>query len=269
MIQSNLLSICFIRAVALALIASLHLTAMAQAQSKQPESQNQQTPSANRIATPIKTWPEPGSPMELLPKIEFQPLTDEDMRNAFAIIYAKEKPPIPWDRIKQKVCLTKFWQKKPTDGENPFMINSYDGLSGFVKINGYVAASRPSASDKLGNPGDYGKGQLDAFFIAPIQEKLRVRAPKDRYVILDLRKTSERSCALLDSKCKIYSADAYLYWVGLSNVDGQFSEGPREDLRSVYIEDHCYKNEFKTQLFYHRFQPNILERIVGFFFSLS
>ena len=69
MIQSNLLSICFIRAVALALIASLHLTAMAQAPNKQPESQNQQTSSANRIATPIKTWPEPGSPMELPEKL--------------------------------------------------------------------------------------------------------------------------------------------------------------------------------------------------------
>ena len=269
MIQSNLPSICFIRAVALALIASLHLTAMAQAPNKQPESQNQQTSSANRIATPIKTWPEPGSPMELLPKIEFQPLTDEDMRNAFAIIYAKQKPPVTWDRIKQKVCLTKFWQKKPTDGENPFMINAYDGRHGFIKLNGYVAASRSGASDKLGNLDDYGKGQLDAFAIEPIQEKPQARNPKFRFVILDLRKTSEKNCSLFDSKCKIYNAEVYSYWVGLMDGSVNWSEGPREDLRSVYIEDHCYKNEFKTQLFYHRFQPNILERIVGFFFSLS
>ena len=269
MIQSNLPSICFIRAVALALIASLHLTAMAQAPNKQPESQNQLTSSANRIATPIKTWPERGSPMELLPKIELQPLTDEDMRNAFAIIYAKEKPPITWDRIKQKVCLTKFWQKKPTNDENPFMINSYEGRSGFVKINGYVARSSPGTSSKLGNLDDYGKGQLDAFSIAPIQEKFQAMNPKDRYVTLDLRKTSEKSCSLFDFKCKIYSAEAYLYWGGFLDEDYKASQGPREDLRNVYIEDHCYKNEFKTQLFYHRFQPNILERIVGFFFSLS
>lgn len=268
MIKSNLLNSCFIRGLVLVFVVSLRLTAMAQAPNSQPVSPSPQVSSENRIASLIKTWPEPGSPMELLPKIEVQPLTDEDMRMAFAAFYAKQTPQPTWEHIKQKVCLTKFWQKKPMNDENPFMINAYDGRHGFIKLNGYVAEAKPGGGSKLGSNEGVGEGQLDGSNMMPIHGKLLANS-RVRYVGLELRKIFEKNCSVLDSKCKIYNAEAYLHWVGFMDVDGKSTEGPREDLRNVYIEDRCYKNEFKTQLFYHRFQPNIFERIVRFFFSLS
>ena len=267
MIQSNLLSICFIRAVALALIASLHLTAMAQAPNKQPESQNQQTSSANRIATPIKTWPEPGSPMELLPKIEFQSLTDEDMRNAFALSYVHEKQAKAptWDDIKKSSCMTKFWRNKSAVNENPFMITTASGRQGFTKINGYVAKAKSwPFGNKFGETDEYGNGKLESLEIGPIDQN---SLPNKRLVLLELRKISQSNCSFFGSHCMEYHAEAYLYWGSFSNTISP--AGLRQDFSSVYVEDNCYKNELKTQLFYHRFKPNILERIIGFFFSLS
>jgi hypothetical protein len=268
MMKSNLLSICFIRAVALALIASLHLTAIAQASNNQPGLQGPQISSANRIASPIKTWPVPGSPMELLPKIEFQPLTDEDMRNALALYsaYVKQEPATTWDDAKKQWCLTKFWRNKSDVNENPFMITFISGRDGYTKLNGYIARVKSwTFGSKFGAIGEYGKGELESIEILPIDKK---RQPDERSVLLELRKTSQNNCSFFNFHCVKYNAEAYLYWGSFTNAALPV-EGFRQDFSSVYIEDRCYRNEFKTQLFHHRYKPNILERFVGFFFALS
>lgn len=271
MMKSNLLNICFVRAVALALIVSLHLTAIAQAPNNQPGSQGPQISSANRVATPIKTWPVPGSPMELLPKIEFQPLTDEDMRDAHAYRNANETPKFEWNEIKQKTCLTQFWSAKPVANERPFMITTHAGLHGFIKFNSFVAVANSSSGDKLGHPNDYGKGELDSFYVLPIAragQSNPALVDGARLLTIELRKTTQKSCSFLDSHCKMYLAEAYVYWTS-HNLTAKWPEGPREELRNVYIEDRCVNNVYKTQLFDHRAKPSLLDRIVGLFFSKS
>ena len=271
MIQSNLLSICFIRAVALALIASLHLTAMAQAPNKQPESQNQQTSSASRIATPIKTWPEPGSPMELLPKIEFQPLTEEDMQIAYAYTNVNVVPKFEWDEIKKKTCLTQFWSEKPVANERPFMNTTNSGLTGFVKFNNFVAEANASGGNKLGYPNDYGNGEFDSFSFLPVARAGQSNpafVDGARYLKFEIRKTTQKSCSFFNSHCKIYTAEAYVYWTNQDRT-AKSPDGPREELRNVYIEDRCINNAYKTQLFEHRAKPSLFDRLVGLFFSKS
>jgi hypothetical protein len=266
MIKSNLIGIWICYALTLGSVASLHLTATAQATSKQPESQNQHTSSANRIATPIKTWPEPGSPMELLPKIEFQPLTDEDMQAAFerqTRETGQTNGPI-WTDIKEKNCLTQFWTKKPMENERPFMITTHTGLQGFLKFNNFVATARSSGGVKLGSTEAYGQGELDGFFI----KSNRQLVIGTRLLKLELRKTKQQSCTFLNSHCKVYTAEAYVYWSSQYETNSP-PEGPREELRSVYIEDRCVNNVYKTQLFDHRAKPSLLDRLAGLFFSKS
>jgi hypothetical protein len=266
MMKSNLLNICFVRAVALPLIASLHLTAIAQTSNNQPGSQSPPVSSANRIASPIKTWPEPGSPMELLPKIEFQSLTDEDMQAALEKQNREEGQAkgSTWRDVKQKNCLTQFWIKKPVANERPFMLTTHTGLAGFIKLNGFVARARSTGGDKLGGINDYGKGELDSFFIKP-NHQFDIGT---RYLRFELRKATQKSCSFLNSHCKIYTAEAYVYWTSREETASP-PEGPREELRSVYIEDRCVNNEYKTQLFDHRAKPSLLDRLVGLFFSKS
>jgi hypothetical protein len=271
MMKSNLLSICFVRAVVLALIASLHLTAIAQASNNPPGSQGPQISSAKRIASPIKTWPEPGSPMELLPKIEFQPLTDEDMQTAYTYRNANETPKFEWNEIKQKTCLTQFWSAKPVANERPFMITTHSGLEGLIKFNSIVGEALSSGGNKLGYINDYGNGELDSFYVLPIARAGRSNpafVDGARYLRFELRKTTQKRCSFLNSHCKMYTAEAYVYWASRDGTSNP-PEGPREELRSVYIEDRCINNEYKTQLFDHRSKPSLLDRLVGLFFSKS
>jgi hypothetical protein len=268
MTHNYLQNSCFTRAVALVFMASVYLTAIAQTSNSQLGTQSPRISPANRIATPIKIWPEPGSPMELLPKIEFQPLTDEDMRNALTLSYAYEKqePATTWDDAKKQWCLTKFWRNKSDVNENPFMITFISGRDGYTKLNGYIArATSWTFGSKFGAIGEYGKGELESIEILPIDKK---RQPDERSVLLELRKTSQNSCSFFNFHCVKYNAEAYLYWGSFTNAALPV-EGFRQNFSSVYIEDRCYKNDFKTQLFHHRYKPNILERIVGFFFALS
>jgi hypothetical protein len=262
---------CFTRAVALAFLASLYLTAIAQTSNSQLGTQSPQIAPANRIATPIKTWPQPGSPMELLPKIEFQPLTDEDMRMAYAYRNANETPKLEWNEIQQKTCLTQFWSAKPIANERPFMITTHAGLDGFIKFNNFVAQVNSSIGDKLGHPNDYGKGELDSFKALPTARAGQSNpafVDGARYLKIELRKTTQKSCSFLNSHCKMYSAEAYVYWTS-HNLTAKWPEGPREELRNVYTEDRCVNNVYKTQLFDHRAKPSLLDRLVGLFFSKS
>jgi hypothetical protein len=210
----------------------------------------------------LANWPAPGMPMEQLPALTVQGLSEQEL--------AKARP-----GLTESNCRTKFWPTKPKSNQQPFMVALDDGQTGFAKLNDSVLVSRGiGGGGKLGTTDDASseKIPLQNFYFRSMNGGGRF-ASRERYIQLELKKTSERFCGW---GCRAYTAEAYLYWRGMPTetdagavVKDEYldQEGARQGLRTVYIEDRCHHNRYNRRLFMRHQPPNLFERVIGFFFS--